>query len=59
MMGRKFILSLGVLIFGGWVELTNGGVTDGFITLAGLVLGIYSTSNVATKHVTNKKEETS
>ena len=57
MSSRKFILSLGVLIFGGWVELTNGGVTDGFITLAGLVLGIYSAGNVATKHVT-KKEKT-
>ena len=57
MIGRKFILAVGVLIFGGWVEIVNGGVTDGFITLAGLVLGIYSTSNVATKHVKTKAEK--
>ncbi len=57
MIGRKFILAVGVLIFGGWVEIVNGGVTDGFITLSGLVLGIYSTSNVATKHVQTKAEK--
>ena len=57
MTGRKFLLAVGVLLFGGWVEITNGGVSDGFITLAGLVLGIYSTSNVATKHVKTKAEK--
>ena len=60
MMGRKFILALGVLIFGGIIEVVNGGVTDGFVNLAWMILGIYSSGNVASKYVNNnnnKKEE--
>ena len=55
MIGRKFILTLGVLLFGGYVEIFNGGISDGFITLAALVLGVYTTSNVATKHIQGKQ----
>ena len=52
---RKFILAVGTLIFAGFVEITNGGVTDGFITLAAMVNGIYVTGNVYKHHVDLKR----
>ena len=55
MSSRKFILALGILIFGGVLEFTHGGVSDSFVNLAGLILGIYSAGNIANKHVVGKK----
>ena len=55
--GRKFLLALGTLLFAGYIEIANGGVTDGFIQIAALINGIYVAGNVGADHVNRKKDK--
>ena len=57
MLSRKFLLSVGTLLFGAYIEIMNGGVTDGFVTLALIVNGVYIGGNVAKHHVDAKAKQ--
>ena len=54
MTSRKFILALLTLATGFWIELMNGGVSDSFLYIAGIVNGVYTIGNVGTKIVNGK-----
>jgi len=54
MTSRKFFLAMSTLIVSTLIELFNGGVTDSFLYIAGIVNGVYTVGNVGVKYVNGK-----
>ena len=54
MNSRKFFLAMSTLVVATLIELYNGGVTDSFLYIAGIVNGVYTVGNVGAKYVNGK-----